>query len=166
MKSRPKKVDEDPSQVVVWRSFVDTHGAVRPLPNGVLVTSRQGRRNHHYALVCHSCETLSLGDGGAFDPTAFRNVGEGRAVGASQVTALLERTAPDGATDYRVAMTARLVDGYWVKLVDRVEISPANRCMIDDFEGGEDAWLELVSRLRSSPRRSVRHPPEQARLFD
>ena len=155
MKSRPKQKDVSPSKVRVWRRYVDQDGAPRLVPPHVLVISRAGFRDCHYALICSSETPLILADEGPFDPAAYRNVGgTGGAVGASQVTALLERRAPDGPADYRVAMRARMSHGYWVKLVDPVEISEAGRKTIEMEPDNDETWLELVKYVRSD-RRSV-----------
>ena len=152
MKSMPKARDVSPARVVAWRSFVDSDGAVRSIPQNVLVTSRAGKRDCHYALMCRSDSPLEVSDEGPFDPRAYRNYGAGGAVGASQVTALLERYAPDGATGYRVAMRARLTGGLWVKLVDPVELSSAARAALEEEPEDEAAWLELVEYVRSRAR--------------
>ncbi len=152
MKSRPKAHDVAPSRVLAWRSYVDIDGVVRPVPAHVLVTSRAGARDCHYALVCRSNAPLDVSDEGPFDPAAFRNYGAGGAVGASQVTSLLERCAPDGSSDYRVAMRARLTDGFWVKLIDPIELTGAVQAALDEKPADEHAWLDLVDYVRSHGR--------------
>lgn len=155
MKSKPKAKDAAPEKVVAWRSYVDTDGIIRQIPDHVLVTSRAGSRGYHYALICWSDRPLGVADEGPFDPSAFRNVGAGGAVGASQVTALLERHAKDGVSDYRVAMRARLTDGFWVKLVDPIELDDSDRDALEVEPEDEGEWLALVARMRSKVR-----PPE------
>jgi limonene-1,2-epoxide hydrolase len=166
MKSKPKVHDVAPSRVLAWRSYVDVNGVVRPIPPNVLVTSRASSRDHHYALMCRSDSTLDVADEGPFDPSAYRNLGAGGAVGNSQVTALLERCAPDGSAGYRVAMRARLTGGLWVKLVDPVEVAGSIRTALEGVPKDEDAWLELVGYVRSHgrPVSEVRQPA-QASLF-
>lgn len=154
MKSRPKAHDIAPSRVIAWQSYVDVEGIVRPLPSHVLVTSRAGSRNCHYALVCHSETPLRLATNGiSFDPAAFRNCGAGGAVGSSQVTALLERFGPDGPSDYRIAMRARLTGGFWVKLIDPVEVSASIRAELDGGVDDEETWLDIVEAIRVSEAR-------------
>jgi hypothetical protein len=148
MKSRPKAEDVSPALVVAWRGYVDPDGVVRPVPENVLVTSRAARRGCHYALMCRSDAPLVVADGGPFDPAAFRNIGAGGAVGASQVTALLERHAPDGPSEYRVAMRARLTGGLWVKLVDPVALTNEARAVLDAEFSDELAWLDAVRFVR------------------
>ena len=166
MKSKPKAHDVVPSRVLAWRSYVDVDGVVRPLPRHVLVTSRANSRDHHYALMCRSESALYVSDEGPFDPSAYRNFGAGGAVGNSQVTALLERCAPDSSSDYRVAMRARLTGGLWVKLIDPVEVTGAARTAIESVPADEDAWLELVGYVRShgGPASQVKQSA-QASLF-
>lgn len=165
MKSRPKAKDAAPEKIVAWRSYVDTDGSIRQIPGHVLVTSRAGARGYHYALICRSDTPLGVADEGPFDPSAFRNVGAGGAVGASQVTALLERHAKDGASDYRVAMRARLTDGFWVKLVDPIELDDADRDALEAESENEDEWLALVARIRSKVRPSEVKASLQPAMF-
>jgi len=152
MKSRPKLHDVAPERVLAWRSYVDADGVVRLIPRNVLVTSRAGSRDCHYALMCRSDLPLDVADEGPFDPTAYRNYGAGGAVGASQVTALLERCAPDGSGHYRIAMRARLTGSLWVKLVDPIELSGAARAALDEEPADEMEWLGLVECVRSHGR--------------
>ncbi len=159
MKSKPKAIDVAPDLTVAWRSYVDAEGVARPIPANVLVTSRASRRECHYALVCRSDEPLSVADEGPFDPAAYRNYGAGRGVGASQVTALLERCAPDRAPTYRVAMRAALTGALWVKLIDPVVVDPDARRVIEAEPANEDEWLRTVSMVRSSGRspKAIKH---------
>lgn len=152
MKSRPKPADVAPDVVIAWRSYVDAEGVVRPIPPNVLVTSRATRRNCHYALMCRSDRPLTVDDHEPFDPAAYRNYGAGRGVGASQVTALLERCAPDGRSDYRVAMRAELTGALWVKLIDPVLLGEDARRALDGDPADEDEWLRSVRLVRSSGR--------------
>jgi hypothetical protein len=149
MKSKPKAHDAAPSRVLAWRRYIDAEGVMRAIPKHVLVTSRAGSRDCHYALMCRSESPLEVTDEGPFDPTAFRNYGAGGAVGASQVTALIERCAPDGSSGYRVAMRARLTGGFWVKLVDPVELTSAAKVALEEEPSDDEAWLELVGYVRS-----------------
>jgi hypothetical protein len=158
MKSRPKLVDVAPTRIVAWRRYIDARGAERPLPANALVTSRGdsagGAKRAHYALMCRSDQPLRICRGVPFDPSAFRNAGgTGAPVGASQVTALLRRTGKDTLrTDYEANLSAWLVDSYWVRLTDPVELHPAkldvlSRGAPQDVEG----WLDLVKRIRGGP---------------
>ena len=150
MKSKPKAIDVAPGAIVAWRSYVDAEGSIRPIPANVLVTSRASKRNCHYALMCRSDTPLSVADEGPFDPMAYRNFGAGRGVGASQVTALLERCAPDGASEYRIAMKASLTGGLWVKLIDSVVLGKEMQQAIGSDPGDERDWLRTVRLVRST----------------
>lgn len=151
MKSKPKAHDVAPARVVAWRRWIDPAGAVRELPEHALVTSRAGKRDHHYALICFSSDPLVLSDEEPFDPAAYRNFGGGRPVGASQTTALLQRHAPEGVTDYRISMRARLTGGLWVKLVDPVEITSPLRKAVDVVPSSIEEWVKLARTFRRSP---------------
>ncbi|WP_341992294.1 hypothetical protein [Azorhizobium sp. AG788] len=149
MKSRPKAQDVAPSRILAWRGYTGEDGQPRPIPDNVLVTSRAGSRNCHYALVCRSEVPLEVADQGSFDPSAYRNIGAGGAVGASQVTALLERCGRENSSSYRVAMRARLTDGYWVKLIDPVELIEPARAALEEEMQAEADWLDVVSYVRN-----------------
>ncbi len=154
MKSRPKSIDLAPQRVLVWRRFIDAHGAERPLPAHALVTSRGdspgGAKKVHYALMCRSDEPLSLRRGEPFDPTPFRNAGgTGAPVGASQVTALLRRVADtNGQSAYEANLIARLTDSYWVRLTDPVELDEAMKAELARIPTIEpDQWSRAVSKI-------------------
>lgn len=165
MKSRPKANDIAPSRVLAWRSYVDFDGIVRPIPAHVLVTSRAGSRDYHYALMCRSDVSLTVADEGPFDPSAFRNFGGGGVVGTSQVTALLERCAPNGFSDYRIAMRAQLTGGFWVKLMNPVEVTEAGRAALDEEPTDEDSWLDLVGYVRANCRAASARNTAEPTLF-
>jgi hypothetical protein len=149
MKSRPKHDDVSPDRVVAWRRFVDLDGVMRSLPPHVLVTSRATSRPCHYALMCKSTDPVTVGDLGAFDPAAFRNHGgNGAPVGASQVTALLERARPDQECRYSIAMRATLTAGYWIKLIDPVEVCARDREAMNRTTDIK-AWLDLVHSIKN-----------------
>jgi hypothetical protein len=117
MRSNAKAIDHSPGSVLRWRAYLDAAGKVRPLPAHVRVTSRGGK-DRHYALMCWSDEPLVLSDYCAFDHSVHRNL-SGAPIGATQVTALVRRISPDSATPlYRTGFGARLVESYWVKLVE------------------------------------------------
>lgn len=165
MKSRPKARDVAPTALLAWRSYIDVDEVVKPLPEHVLITSRAGNRDYHYALVCNSDAPLDVSDYGPFDPTAFRNLGAGGAVGSSQVTALLERCAPDKSSAYRIAMRARLTGGLWVKLVDPIILNTEARRALDEPPDREAAWRSFVAFIRSNGQPLGRPCAEQPSLF-
>lgn len=155
MKGKPRAVDVAPARTVLWRAYYDRHGALRPLPRAALVTSKgdaaSGPKRTHYALMCHSEAPLRIGQGRGFDHHAFRNAGgAGAPVGASQVTALLRRTAPCGDQPaYEANMEACLTESYWVRLADPVPLDEADRAVLADLAGcSRREWLDLVGHLR------------------
>lgn len=158
MKSKPKAQDAAPSDVLVWRSYIDGEGVLRPLPEASLVTSRADSLTKaklaHYALICFSSEPLVLADYGSFDPTAYRNVSdEAGPIGSSQVTALVRRVAPEALdAAYRINLRAKLTEGYWVRLAGASTLSAEARMKVQALETrvpGGDEWIELVSEIRS-----------------
>lgn len=157
MKSRPKKVDAEPARVVIWRRYIDADGTERPIPGHALVTSRgdspSGAKRFHYALMCRSDEPLILRRGDGFDPNSFRNAGgKGAPVGSSQVTALLRRVqVSEGPTDYEANLSAWLTGGYWVRLVDPVEIDPIKRALLERMTGiSPPDWPKAITSIFAS----------------
>lgn len=164
MKSKPRVRDAAPEEVLLWRSYIDVQGAERPLPDGTVVTSRGGTaasaKRAHYALLCYSGRPLALSRGRArFDPRAFRNAGaNGRPVGASQVTALLEQIVQPSseAGAYEVNMEAKLWDSYWVRLTSPVRLARAARSALDYAETMSlSAWRDLARTLRGDASRNA-----------
>jgi hypothetical protein len=162
MRTKPRPVDCAPGRVVVWRRYIDKDGIVRPLPGHCIVTSRgdspKGPKRTHFALMCRSGEPLELRSGVTFHPGEYRNAGTtGAPVGASQVTALLQRTRPSGVKGgYEANMTAELAGSYWVRLSDPKELSESARRLMKQAEGmSPEDWLDLAFDLRRDARVSV-----------
>lgn len=131
MLSPAKRIDEEPSVVLVWRKYKDAMGNLRRLPDGVRVTSRGvtasgTTKDRHYALVCRSDRPLTLANYGRFDPSAYRNATAGGAIGHSQVTCILQKVgveAPDAP--YEISLLAELAAPYFVQLADPVPLAPS-----------------------------------------
>lgn len=127
IKSAPKCKDISPGAVATWTSAVALDGSRFQLPEHSLVTSRydvSAPRRCHYALVCYQ-ETpftpLAAPDRLFFN--GLRNLKTGRPLGASQVTAVVERVNLAGssyAAAYDIAMRAELVYPYFVRLEDPI----------------------------------------------
>ena len=123
MRSKPKAIDVAPSGLTLWSEALDLDGRDWPIPDGVKVTSRQGSetgrtKRSHYALVCRSSSPLSTRDLASLRYEELVNLQSKNKLGASQVTAVVERLA-QGTTDcttYPVAFMAELVFPYFVKL--------------------------------------------------
>ncbi len=156
MKSKPKVVDVAPSRVVVWRRYTDKEGVVRPLPAHCIVTSRadsaRGPKQAHYALMCWSDAPLRLRSGVKFNVASFRNAGPtGSPVGASQVTALLQAGVSAGSKPgYEINMAAELIESYWVRLADPLEVNRDGQAALahaHDFSLAD--WRDLAHKLRS-----------------
>lgn len=149
MRSKPKAVDLAPDVTLLWTAYLDHDGKERPLPSHVVVTSRGGARDVHYALVCRSETPLVLGEHGAMDPRRWRTLA-GKAPGASQVTALLtgdHLTAVEGG-DYRSGFRAVLVAPWAVWLATPRILTDVDRSILDAWRPGED-WPALARRLRT-----------------
>jgi hypothetical protein len=117
IKSRPRVVDVAPANVARWREGTNLIGDRITLPDTIRVTSRPSRS--HYALVCSATDPLDIGHLGKLRFSKLRNLVSGRPLGASQVTAVVSREvdgAPDADDGYVVALRARLVEPYFVRL--------------------------------------------------
>ncbi|ANB77399.1 hypothetical protein AYM40_20950 [Paraburkholderia phytofirmans OLGA172] len=175
MPSKPKAIDVEPGEVVLWNGWLDNNGQVRSLPAHTFVTSRARlpsgkRKQSHYALVCSSLDELATDSELEVHPYRLTNVGTGKGLGASQVTAVVA-CAPAGepasGKSYPVAFAAELEAPYFVRLAqptllkrrDVAEVGAASR------DGDFDGWVRLVKRLRSKPvvARTVGVTPD---LFD
>lgn len=120
IKSRPRADDVDPPAVVRWECGVTPTGERMRLPLAARVTSRQSK-GPHYALVCASDDPLCIADLGRLRFGALRNLISGRELGASQVTAVVERLLDsETGREYAVAFRSHLVEPYFVRLVDPV----------------------------------------------
>lgn len=155
MKSRPKAIDATPKSLLVWRRYIDKYGMEKEIPPNVLVTSRgdagSSEKRRHYALMCYSPKPLRIEHGVGFDPKSYRNAsGNGAPIGASQVTALLQKVKESETGDYEANLTAQLTGSYWVKLADPARLDH-EAMMLSDTASGSDHWLAIVSKIRSGP---------------
>jgi len=120
IKSRPRKADVSPSAVVRWTGARDLRGEWFDLPAGAWITSRwdRVRPRAHYALVCGSLAPLRLSDDGRLSFGSLRNLRSGAPLGASQVTAVVQRSDEQArvAGEYTIALRAALVPPYFIRL--------------------------------------------------
>jgi hypothetical protein len=128
-KTHARPIDVTPDRRVVWTGAVTTLGQRYHLPRGTRVMGGvvNGRRlPPRYALVCASERPLDVADHGSLRFSGLRNLVSGRPVGASQVTAVVERSdeaSVASGTTYLVRLRARLVSPYFVRLTDPVLVS-------------------------------------------
>ncbi|MDE1865636.1 MAG: hypothetical protein KGH94_03310 [Candidatus Micrarchaeota archaeon] len=157
MKSRPKTIDSNPNAVSLWSEYIDESGHPRPLPEYVLILSRaitkSGMKKRSYALVCHSDITISLSHGTHIDISHLRNLsGQGRKVGFSQVTAIVEHTSSvDRGISYEINLRALLKPPYLIKLAHPVRLSGNDLELIKATANNSTAteWLKLVKEIKS-----------------
>jgi hypothetical protein len=116
---QPREVDARPTGVIRWLGGLTLDGDPYTLPASALVTSRD-KATAHYALACSSLTPLELREQGRIDVATLRNVTSGRPIGASQVTAVVERSGPTGGRIYPVLLRARLSCPYLLRLEERV----------------------------------------------
>lgn len=132
IKSPAHLEDVQPECVVSWTSAIGLNGDSYTLPLRSLITSRfTGGRQHHYALVCSSDSPLTdshrgiLPSSGGVHPGDLCNFLTGRPVGASQVTAVVQRRGKRSTLEgpYPVSFMAKLVPPYFIRLSDPRPIS-------------------------------------------
>lgn len=156
MKTRPRIRDIAPTGILRWRTYFDIHGLEHPIPEHALVTSRMeiasGKKRVHYALMCSSEDELRFDDYGSFDPSAYRNVGDGGGpVSSSQVTALVVRSCGESQeSSYRINLRAKLTGDYWVRLgrpyiLDESDREALVTASARAREMDSEEWIGLIS---------------------
>ena len=125
IKSSPRKEDAHPECVVTWTAATGLNGDPYTLPVRSLITSRfTVRRQHHYALVCSSvlpltdAHTANRSTAEGISLADLSNFVTGRPIGASQVTAVVQRRNGQSASGstYPVSFRAKLVPPYFIRL--------------------------------------------------
>jgi hypothetical protein len=133
IKSAPKCQDVAPGAIATWTSAVGLDGSLFDIPTHSLVTSRydvSAPKRSHYALVCFKNTPLTLMPGAEqLLFSELRNLRTGRPVGASQVTAVVERFEShcSDLTPYDVAIRATLVPPYFIRLADPIWHTPYDK---------------------------------------
>lgn len=148
-RTKARVEDAEPGRVVAWTRAETLTGDDFALPPASLVTSglNSPRKNTHYALVCFQDRPLVPESGCSVDFYALRNILTGQPIGASQVTAVVERSAPLGprTREYDVALRARLVFPFFVKLRNPIPLAESRL--------HEETWMDIVQvawdRIRS-----------------
>lgn len=137
IKVTPRSVDVSPACVAAWTSGEALDGSPFSLPSCSLVTSRydpSSPKTSHYALVCHADQPL--GHSVLQQKVYVANLSNlltGRPVGASQVTAIVQHAGKINldSSAYSVAIRARLVAPYLVRLREPIPLSVANGTWAD-----------------------------------
>ncbi|MEA2621829.1 MAG: hypothetical protein QOH61_739 [Chloroflexota bacterium] len=130
-KTPARLADASPDRRVVWAGAVTMSGRRYQPPKGTRVMGGvvdARRLPPRFALVCSSDQSLQPSDHGSIRLAELRNLVSGHPVGASQVTAVVERVADDLETQngmYVVRLRARLVEPYFVRLVEPIVVSEA-----------------------------------------
>lgn len=164
IKSTPRLVDSSPTTVVAWNSAETIAGEPFELPRSSLVTSRFGTksgREARYALVCFSARSLhSQRCDEKIAPEDLRNLITGRPIGASQVTAVVQKTnvMTSRVPKYNVCVRASLVHPYFVRLRDPYPLEKSE----EDQDWGKivgRAWEQRMSGTSTQPTsKAVRLP--------
>lgn len=135
--SKPKREDVTPTMLDLWMAGETLSGNVVKLPEQSIVVSRGSispRKRAHYALVCSSIEPLKIkSDNDKISLGRIQNLLSGKRVGASQVTAIVKYTKSQvfpTSKEYPVALRAKLVEPYFLKLVSPVAVD-SSKCTKD-----------------------------------
>lgn len=135
IKGPPRKVDVAPARVVEWQVGQTITGHRFALTPNFHVRGGSGAEtmSPRYALVCASEQPLAVSDYGRLNFGSLRNLISGNQLGASQVTAVVRRLKKqDGdARDYVVAMRARLVEPFFIRLREPSDAPSASRGVPD-----------------------------------
>jgi hypothetical protein len=129
IRGRPRTVDVSPSAILAWTRAETLDGQLIELPPTTRVTSRHAGAaapRPHYALVCTKNTPLAFSDLGSLSFRDVRNLVSGRAVGASQVTAVVRRVADDVSEEphYPITLRASLAPPFFLRLRDPIMHSP------------------------------------------
>lgn len=121
IRSPPRAVDASPPSVLRWTSAETLSGKPYEMPPYSAVTSGRATgpsSRGHYALVCFSSSPLALSTmPETIAMSELRNLRTGRPLGASQVTAVVERTRSKAAgPTYAATMVLPLVAPFFIKL--------------------------------------------------
>ena len=149
MRSKPKRIDIAPDDVFVWTHWETLEGRGE-IPQHVVITSRGvAAKSRHYALPCSSDTSITLDGQHRFDPELCRTA-NGRVMGGSQNTALLNGSPYGHATGkYAIAFEATLSAPYCPKLVTSRCLTAEERLLLDTWHvGSGDDWLEVAERIR------------------
>jgi hypothetical protein len=149
IKSAARVEDSAPPAVVAWTSAETLAGRPFQLPTASLITSRfdpKRPRGVHYALVCFSEQPLHKSSSEEkIVYSELQNILTGRPVGASQVTSVIQRGAQQGKGSriYEVAVRARLVEPFLIRLQDPVVLDvPVDGCVTKELN-----WADAVRLL-------------------
>jgi hypothetical protein len=160
IRTAPRPQDASPSSVVAWTAAETLSGDRYQLPRQCLITSRfdpENPRSRHYALVCRRTSSVKQeSERERIEFSQLKNLLTGRAVGASQVTAVVRvdtnaRTAT--VNSYEVAFRAELAAPYFIVLQAPVPLPVLRR---------DEEWADIVQRAWNS-KHSQGHTPD---LFD
>jgi hypothetical protein len=153
IQSAPRREDAVPSSVVAWTQAETLSGEEYRLPEHSLITSRFDPlkpKTRHYALVCYSETEINIGlPSEQIHFGAVRNLLTSRPVGASQVTAVVQKKATSPhlkSTPYDVAFRARLAPPYLVLLRAPVPLAYSEA-------GGR--WAEIVRQMWDCKRQLI-----------
>jgi hypothetical protein len=150
IKGKPRPADIAPPSVAAWASACGIFGEPFAMPKSSLITSRfdpTSPKTAHYALVCHSDQPLTLNGSAEISAASLRNLLTGRSVGASQVTAVVDRrlSSESASSIYTVAFRTRLIPPYLIRLSDPFILPPGSI-----GNQGVNDWTEIVQRYRES----------------
>lgn len=177
MKSAAKKIDVEPSQILLWLRYVDENDQLVDLPSHSIITSRgktsqSGSKRSHYALICNGQDDITVSTNiDAIDANRTRNYVSLNPLGASQVTAVVryqEKLLDAPEKLYPVTFRAKLHGSGFVRLASPVvlkdELASYYRdlCMVQTAK----EWSEGTLYIRKTAAELEAKFAGQCRLFD
>jgi len=172
--AKPRKVDTNPGKLILWFSYQDETGAIYPLPEHTLVTSRSlnngnGAKKRHYALFCFSNTSLQNNLDLEVNFNELQNAQSRKPLGFSQVTAFVRRTQACEATKptpkiYDVPLSASLLWPFCARLTNGIEVPGELASKIEKAAHISDSatWATFVSMVREE---AMTHSPSDLPLF-
>jgi hypothetical protein len=155
IRGRAAAHDRKPAGVLLWLDYQDASGMVRPLPDGLFVTSgsttRSGKpKTRQFALICYSETPLVESNLDTIHRAELRNLCSGNAVGDSQNTAIVLLSTPSIGVDleYPVLFAARLTE--FVRLMTPVLITRDEHDRVEAAAASDDTerWMAEVIALK------------------
>lgn len=177
MRSAAKALDAEPSQVLLWLSYLDDEERQVDLPGHMIVTSRgnfaqAGSKRSHYALICNGDDDITIpANEGAIDANKTRNFVSLNPLGSSQVTAVVSYQPncvglPEKL--YPVTFRAKLHGAGFVRLASPIvlggELAMLYRQLCESVTATE--WSEGAKYLRRRAAEAKARLVVQGGLFE
>jgi hypothetical protein len=174
MRSAAAAIDVNPSAITLWLDYVSVTGQICPLPSASIVTSRSETptgavKRSHFALFCQSESALHLRSAGTINFGELRNMTTGKALGFSQVTAIVSRASDYCGVknaEYDASLCCELAAPYSAKLCNGVQLDPDEIALLSAASEADSAslWRQFAFELKQSARKRTARAMEGLQL--